>query len=303
MNVSGIEYSGVEMILPDLILPSRVNKRWPYSGLDSPQCCLNKQHFDAYPYEVNYVYNSRGFRDTEWPTDIKELQQAIWCVGDSFTVGVGQPFDHIWPQVLSRRLNQRTINVSMDGASNDWIVRRAWDIIDAVKPKYMIVMWSYTHRAESDRRDLSDEDRRMHSSKDSSAQDLMRYISYVKSLKSAPCHVIQTTIPNFDHNSTSLVTRAEKIWDRVRDPSWPDCPQNLNELYNLDLSIRKELKDMHKCYDLLQTILSVSDYWSKFVLDTDVIAIIDQLDRARDDHHFDILTSQWLIDQIVPLMT
>jgi hypothetical protein len=288
------------MILSDLVLPSRVNKRWPYSGLDSPQSCPNKQHFDAYPYEVNYVYNSRGFRDTEWPNDAKELQQAIWCVGDSFTVGLGQPFDHIWPQVLSSRIGQRTINVSMDGASNDWIFRRSWDIINSVKPDCMVIMWSYTHRTENSNTHLSDEDRRMHSSKDSSDQDLHRFRSYVESLKLAPCRVIQAAIPNFDSETAALVSRTEKIWDSVRESGWPDCPQNLKDLQDLD---KRFINESHNSYEFLQNILSTIDDRLRFDFPKDVIYINHQLDRARDDHHFDILTSQWLIDQIVPLMS
>ena len=67
------------MILPDIILHSRVNRRWTESGLDSLAQCANKQHFHNFSqqHDVNYVYNSRGFRDDEWPTTIKELKKCI----------------------------------------------------------------------------------------------------------------------------------------------------------------------------------------------------------------------------------
>ena len=55
------------MILPDFILPSRQNQVWDESGLDSYAACLDKKHFKSYPHKVEYRYNSRGFRDTEWP--------------------------------------------------------------------------------------------------------------------------------------------------------------------------------------------------------------------------------------------
>ena len=68
------------MILPNFILHSRVNLQQDYSGIDRIDKCLDKKHFKNYPHTIKYVYNSRGFRDTEWPDSIKELQNAIWCV-------------------------------------------------------------------------------------------------------------------------------------------------------------------------------------------------------------------------------
>jgi hypothetical protein len=36
----------------------------------------------------------------------------------------------------------------MDGGSNQWMARRACDIIAAVQPNVMVIQWSYTHRSE-----------------------------------------------------------------------------------------------------------------------------------------------------------
>ena len=76
------------MILPDFTISSKINQNWAYSGMDSPDLCLDSKHFKSYPYSVSYQYNSRGYRDHEWPDD---LQNAVWCIGDSFTVGIGSP--------------------------------------------------------------------------------------------------------------------------------------------------------------------------------------------------------------------
>jgi hypothetical protein len=97
---------------------------WSESGMDSKEGCRNKQHFDSYPYAVEYRYNSRGYRDSEWPPTIEELKQCIWCVGDSFTVGLGSPLAHTWVNILQQRTGIRCINVSMDGASNEWMIRK-----------------------------------------------------------------------------------------------------------------------------------------------------------------------------------
>ena len=133
------------MILPEFILPSRANQHWQYTGIDSPEKYCNLAHFRAYPHQVEYSYNNRGFRDTDWPVDLKE---SIWCIGDSFTVGLGQPWSHTWPQRLQAKTNTRTINVSLDGASNDWIARKTLDLIDNVSPDIIVIQWSFIHRRE-----------------------------------------------------------------------------------------------------------------------------------------------------------
>ena len=124
------------MILPKLVIPSRINQHWIESGMDSYDLCVDKKHFKKYPHTVKYYYNSRGFRDREWPNSVDD---CIWCVGDSFTVGLGVPHEHSWSYILGERLNKRTINVSMDGASNTWIRRQAVQILE-LQPKLLILM-------------------------------------------------------------------------------------------------------------------------------------------------------------------
>lgn len=216
---------------------------WQSGGIDDIERCLDRSHWQDYPHKVEYRYNSRGFRDSEWPSDLSQLAQAIWCVGDSFTVGVGQPFDHIWPQVLARRTGRRTINISMDGASNDWIARRARAIIDEVAPRQMIVMWSYIHRRESADSSLIDEDRLLFcdAKRDSStADDLENFLQCRSRLSGTNTQLVQAAIPNFC----------------VFEPSM--SAQDGTEV----------------CADLM---------------------IIHQLDRARDGHHFDILTAEQFV--------
>ena len=133
------------MTLPDLRLPSRAHQVWATSGMDDPRHCADLYHYRNYAHDIEYRYNSRGFRDEEWPDD---LESAVWCLGDSFTVGLGSPLEHTWPWILQQRLQRRTINISMDGGSNAWMARRACDIIAAVQPDVMVIQWSYTHRGE-----------------------------------------------------------------------------------------------------------------------------------------------------------
>ena len=288
------------MILPDLQLPSRVNHYCFYSGIDSYDYCMDKQHFLQYPYRIIYQFNSRGFRDSEWPSHMHDLQKAIWCVGDSFTVGIGQPFDHIWPQVLQRAIPSRVINVSMDGASNDWIFRKALQILHDVNPDVVICMWSYTNRRESPNEELDDEDRRQFSSHASYSQDLAHWRQLKSMLVDDHANqVISCTVPDF-HPTADI----EDIWKAVSNPSWGPCPENLQKLHALDNHIKDKLQAVHQCFDRMQDLyrmLEAGCAVSRYIQPAapKIIATNHRLDWARDHHHFDILTAEWVVQQIL----
>jgi hypothetical protein len=163
------------MILPEVNIISNKNSISTHSGLDSAGRCLSKKHFQEYPHSITYQYNSRGFRDQEWPLDCSELSDAVWCIGDSFTAGIGSPLQFIWPQVLSKKLGCRTINISMDGASNDWISRIASKIIKEVNPSTIVILWSYFHRREDPNSKLPNEQRRMHCVNTSDQEDFENF--------------------------------------------------------------------------------------------------------------------------------
>jgi hypothetical protein len=224
-------------LLDNLKLLTRTNQCWDYSGLDSPEECIDKKYFSKYQHKIEYVYNSRGFRDYEWPDSIIDLQESVWCVGDSFTVGLGQPFNHIWPQVLQQKLKKRTINISMDGASNDWIFRRSKQIITEINPKILIIMWSYLHRRENINDKLLDEDRRLfweESPYQTDIDDYLRWKRQIFEIREMSCKSIHLAIPNY-------------------------CP---------------------------------------WLHSTDEVIPVTQLDWARDYYHFDIKTSEWVVNKI-----
>ena len=134
------------MKLPSFVLPSYCNSRVTQAGMDSLEHCLDPKHFVAYSAPVHYDYNSRGYRDNEWPLD---LEGAIWCFGDSFTVGLGSAWDRTWCQQLQNLTNIRTINISMNGASNDWILRKVQEMSREIRPRAVVLHWSYLHRRET----------------------------------------------------------------------------------------------------------------------------------------------------------
>lgn len=278
---------GQEMILPDLILPSRLNQTWLYSGMDDISQCADKKHFCSYPHEISYNYNSRGLRDQEWPESMDELRQAVWCIGDSFTVGLGSPIAHTWPVRLSNTIGRRVINVSMDGASNEWIARRAHAIAHAVNPKHMVIMWSYQNRREHSNQLLDDELRRLHHNGLSDNQETLDRENFLKCKQWADrAHVdtIHLSIPD-------AITECQQLWNQVRSTDWPvTVPATLEELHNLPDWILDELRDLHKCLDSLQFAIVLKTEES--------ICCVNRLDLARDGHHFDLITADWVANYV-----
>ena len=206
------------MILSDLKIMSKVHLQCEFSGIDSLEYCLNKEHFCNYPHKVDYVYNSRGFRDAEWPESQEELKNAIWCIGDSFTVGIGSPYNFTWPQMLSIATGRRCINVSMDGASNDWISRRAQQIIKEVAPTHMVVLWSYINR-----REFSD----------------ITWFKFLTDKKTTvqPLEDLKN-IENFSKNWLNS-------YKQIKDSSWPNCA-TIDDWNLLPEQIRSECELIHK---------------------------------------------------------
>lgn len=177
----------------NFFLSKTANELLTESGIDSPMYCIDPLHFQNYKKLVVYQYNSRGFRDNEWPDDINN---HIWCVGDSFTVGLGQPIDEIWPQQIQTMLNERIINISMGGASNDWIARKVKDILDSFSPKAVLIQWSYIDRREYPNTNMLDEDRRMHfDTKDQN--NVANFSKKISSIDLNKSKLIHSFIPKF----------------------------------------------------------------------------------------------------------
>jgi hypothetical protein len=131
-----------------LTIPKQINiASSATAGMDCLELCLDKEHFLNYTKKIQYKYNSRGFRDAEWPNDLSDV---IWCVGDSATMGIGQPHEETWPQLLEKRTGKTCLNLGELGCSNDTIALRAQEICKLHDPKLIVVMWSYIHRRRMD---------------------------------------------------------------------------------------------------------------------------------------------------------
>lgn len=296
MNVCGTASDGANMILSDLVLSSRKNQYWLYSGIDTLELCNNKIHFQTYPYDVDYQYNDRGFRDSNWPMSRRDLQKAIWCLGDSFTVGLGQPYSHIWPQILSECVGVRTINVSMDGASNNWISRRALDILDAVKPECMIVLWSYVERREiTDGQDIHDREwRKIYEDIRDPTWPACNTVAEIDVLPDAIKTeiAVRHKIPlPFRAADDNFICQNAKLSFQENLENWKICVNRLSKNANIIHSTLPKFADA-KEIDRFSSYLE--DNCSKY------IGRFDQVDFARDAFHFGKVTCQNLVDLILP---
>lgn len=171
-----------------LNVPKKINWRSSYFGMDCIEKCFDRQHFLNYSKKINYEYNSKGFRDKEWPEDLSDV---IWCVGDSFTVGIGQPFKETWPQLLEKKIRKRCLNLGEDGCSNDTISLRSKEIFKLCQPKLLIVMWSYFHRRRINGQDILS-DKNSFGSK----EDIKNFLNNFEIVNTLPTKVIHLLIPN-----------------------------------------------------------------------------------------------------------
>ena len=227
------------------------NLKIEFSGMDHYDHCSDKEHFKNYNKTISYEYNSAGFRDKEWPIDLKN---KIWCIGDSFTVGLGQPAEETWPALLEKKINERCINIGEDGCSNDLMSLRIKHIIDNYNPKTIIVMWSYFWRRLINGKNVLYDANSRELPKD----DVNNFLKNFYSVNNYSCKIINLLIPD-----CFLESPQESVFRK------------------------KNKKNIHK-------ILSYADpTFSSNIIE------VEQFDYARDGHHFDILTCQNIVKEIL----
>jgi len=285
------------MILPDFVIPSRVDQCWSTTGIDCEDQCLDREHYRSYPYQVEYRYNNRGYRDQSWPDSLSELSKAIWCVGDSFTVGLGSPREHTWSYILQQSIGTRTVNVSMDGASNDWISRKSIDILKQIQPKLMIIQWSYVNRREENLQTILDQHWQnfYNSIRDDSWPSCTRQNRHTLPQK------IQDEIDSVHGGWNDSCMQDE--WRRLRGGNCTDEEDIENILHNIYQVLESNDCNTKIIHTFIPNFVPKS---FKGVVESKVkglvIPEIKVLDLARDGHHYDILTSQSLVNQILLLL-
>jgi hypothetical protein len=285
------------MILPDFILPSRVNQIWSYNGIDSIEQCLDKKHFESYPHVITYRYNSRGFRDAEWPDTLEELKNAIWCVGDSFTVGVGSPATHTWTQILQQNSQHRTINVSMDGASNNWIARHVVKILTTINPKTLIIHWSYLHRREG--LTVLNSDKKLSfliyykNVKDPSWPALME----IEQFSLLPAHIQNELLTNHNSDNWNTLSNEELRHWHISSEINEDI---INTIECIDL-VDQHSANTRIVHSFIPGFVPIdqTEFYQRIKTPHSMIPEFPCLDLARDGHHYDIKTSQNFVGKIL----
>jgi len=275
-------------MLSKLYIESNINKFFKESGMDSFDRCLDQAHFKSFPYQVDYYYNSRGFRDNEWPYK-EDLVDCIWCFGDSYTVGFGSPLEHTWVNILQQKTNRRCINISMDGASNEWIVEKVKLVAKEINPKNIIVQWSYGHRGQNKDNSLSDTERRIKYAYVEVKEQITNFVNNLKQVSEYP--IIHSIIPK------AFPTDCADSWNKVKDDSWPTVT-NIDDYPDW---IKDEIKNTHDCYDEIEYYLSNKEYYDKLnnIIQEYSIIEIKQVDYARDGMHYDIKTSSNFVQEIL----
>lgn len=292
-------------LLPNFLVHSRAGEKWSESGIDSLERCIDKDHFVSYPFPVEYHYNNRGFRDQNWPTDLTELKTATWCIGDSFTAGIGSPLEHTWPYILGKNSQRKTLNIGMDGASNSWISDRCVELINTINPTNIVVMWSYIHRRQGRLGQNSDRNR----------------ASYQRE------------------------PAWKRCYNSIREPAWPEVndldgfyqlpPEICSKVFLIigeqafrdDLTIQvhyeytsnqEDVEHLQRCVDAVQQAggqrvihamipgLAPKDVfaqcWEIVQKQTHSIPHFAIQDLARDGHHFDRITADWVAKQAQDLL-
>ena len=132
------------------------NLKCPTLGHDCPEHCFDPAHYQQYPHTVDYSFNELGFR-TRSVDSI--TGNEILAIGDSFTLGLGVAQEHTWPSQLEQQLKYPVLNFAMNGASNDWIARKTQQLLTWLRPRAILVHYTFSHRRERPFTDWYDDER------------------------------------------------------------------------------------------------------------------------------------------------
>lgn len=289
------------MLLSDIFLSTRASQHLYHTGVDSPEWALDKNHFDNYPYKITYCYNSRGFRDSEWP---ENLQDAIWCLGDSFTAGVGCPLDHTWPKILEKHTNTRTINVSLDGASNQWIARKSQLILSEVRPKIMVIQWSYPSRRERSIDQVIEEQwQKFYTGVKDPSWPLVSF----QQKHTLPPFILQELhkVHNYDLYKSTIETACDE--DRRINVIKSSTEQDLDHTIQCIKTLKAWESSTFIVHSFVPKAIRDVDHEEFFKkLEKEVkhcIRSFPVLDLARDGHHYDKLTAEQFVLALVQKLT
>ena len=99
----------------------------------------NLNQFDSYYEDVNYTFNSYGYRTVEF-SEIDPIKPFILFQGCSHTEGVGLHEEDLYAKKLAKRLNLIDVNIAKSGSACDLNFYNSlmWLYSDLPKPKYVL---------------------------------------------------------------------------------------------------------------------------------------------------------------------
>ena len=218
-----------------------------YFSPDTLEHCGDRKHFLNYKKPINYKFNKYGYRDHEWP---KALEDVIWCVGDSATMGVGQPFEESWPQILQKKTGKTCINLGEAGCSNDTISLRVQEICKLYNPKLVIVMWSFFSRRRIGNQNVA------HDKNDfGNKQDLDNFFKNYTTVNNLP-----TTIINSMYSKVFMGDWTEYVMERSMDVSQIKYVKIIDRARDYDhFDIKTSSRFVEWVYDEIKNIDNLSN--------------------------------------------
>lgn len=99
--------------------------------------------FGLLDVEIDYTFNSHGFRSIEFDQKID-----VVCFGCSFTMGTGLPMSYTWPSQLASMTGLSVANLGHAGSSNDTAFRFAKHYLKLLKPQHAVWLQTDAHRIE-----------------------------------------------------------------------------------------------------------------------------------------------------------
>ena len=287
-----------ETILPDFVVHSMRLAEMSYCLPDAPE---KKKFNKNYLFPVSYKFNSRGYRDAEWPP-FEQLSQAIWCFGDSFTVGIGAPYPHIWPQRLEYKTKTRTINVSMSGASNEWMYRKMQLVLQEIQPQTMVVQWTFPHRREKSIDSMIEKQWQTHYKNirgsnwpDCTFAERDKLPDWILKEISSRYPMPEVTIHDEDRRINPHKADIE-LSDQTNIDHTIDLIQKIE-------SIKKNTNIIHSVITGFGDMIDDKTLLKQFEsLPFNFIPEFPMLDRARDLYHYDIKTADFFVNKFINFM-
>jgi hypothetical protein len=88
------------------------------------------------PSAITYKINSEGFRSDEFELDTP----CMIALGCSYTVGIGLPYEVLWPTLVGKQLGLKVYNLAWGGSSADTCFRMAEYWVPRLKPTIVCML-------------------------------------------------------------------------------------------------------------------------------------------------------------------